>query len=153
MEIIEYKSIYREAFKKLNIEWLEKYFVVEPIDHTLLSDPENEIISKGGLIYLVRLDNKIVGTVALLKVNNKIYELSKMAITDKYQGKGIGKKLLYYCIDKVKNLKASKIILYSNTKLIPAIELYKKCGFIEVYLDSSEYERANIKMELSLNHE
>jgi len=152
MEIIEYKSEYMDDFKNLNIEWLEKYFVVEPIDHVLLSNPENEIINKGGFIYLVLLDSIVVGTVALLKVDNSIYELSKMAVTEKYQGKGIGKKLLNYCIEKGKKINAEKLILYSNTILTPAIELYKKSGFVEIELDTNEYKRSNIKMELKINH-
>ena len=153
MKIIEYTGKYRDDFKNLNLEWLEKYFEVEPVDYTLLSDPENQIIKKGGYIYLARQDNTTIGTVALLKKNASTYELSKMAVTENFQGKGIGKKLLDYCIDVLKVMNVEKLILYSNSKLIPAIELYKKRGFKEIDLDSSDYKRANIKMEFDLTHE
>jgi ribosomal protein S18 acetylase RimI-like enzyme len=150
MEIIDYTNDYREVFKNLNLEWLEKYFEVEPIDHALLSDPEKNIIDNGGFIFLARYDNTIVGTVALLKINEVTFELSKMAVTEKLQGLGIGKALLAHCIHTLKSLNKEKLILYSNTILTAAIELYKKFGFIEVELDNSEYKRSNIKMELEL---
>ena len=150
IEIIEYSEIYKDHIKQLNYEWLEKYFRVEPDDVVQLSDPENEIINKGGLIYYALADKQIVGTVALIKIEDSTYELGKMAVTVRYQGQGIGKKLLKYCIEKVKSMDADKLILYSNTKLVSAIELYKKHGFYEVDMDQTHYERANIKMELIL---
>ena len=52
---------------------------------------------------------------------------------------------------EVKKLQATKLILYSNTKLHPAIHLYKKYGFKEVPLANPESKRANIKMEINLN--
>jgi ribosomal protein S18 acetylase RimI-like enzyme len=44
---------------------------------------------------------------------------------------------------------ALSILLYSSTKLIPAIALYRKLGFVEVPLDGP-YKRSDIKMELKL---
>ncbi|MGD1043711.1 MAG: GNAT family N-acetyltransferase [Bacteroidota bacterium] len=150
MEILEYKNEFKEHIKKLNIEWLEKYFSIEPNDIVQLSDPENEIINKGGFIYYASVDNKIVGTVTLIKIENSIYELGKMAVTEKYQGTGIGRKLLEHCIAKAKSIGIDKLILYSNTKLVHAIKLYKKYGFVGSVMDKTHYKRANIKMELKI---
>ena len=44
---------------QLNIAWLQKYFVVEPIDHEMLSDPEKFIIDKGGLFFLRKSVKKL----------------------------------------------------------------------------------------------
>lgn len=151
IEIIPYSSTYKEAIKLLNVEWLEKYFFVEPNDVISLSNPEEEILNKGGFIYYAKLNNQIVGTASLLKVNNTIFELSKMAVTETAKGKGIGKLLMEHCIHeaKIKNIKT--LILFSNTKLTPAITLYKKFGFKEIPLETGKYLRANIKMQLDLN--
>jgi ribosomal protein S18 acetylase RimI-like enzyme len=73
-----------------------------------------------------------------------------MAVWEKYQGQKIGNRLMEFCIEKAKELKADKLILYSNTMLGPAIHLYKKYGFIEVPITKSGYIRSNIKMELGL---
>ena len=71
-----------------------------------------------------------------------------MAVDEKYRGQKIGKALGEAAVEKAKTLGAHKIILYSNTILIPAVELYRKLGFVEVPVDGP-YKRSNIKMELS----
>jgi hypothetical protein len=38
--------------KTLNIEWLSKYFKIEPKDELVLSNPQEEIIDKGGMIFM-----------------------------------------------------------------------------------------------------
>ncbi|HEV2830755.1 MAG TPA: GNAT family N-acetyltransferase [Hanamia sp.] len=151
IKIIEFSDEYAKFFTSLNIAWLEKYFVVEPMDHEMLSEPKKFIIDKGGYIFFAKVDDEIAGTFALIKVKDGIYELSKMAVEEHFIGKKIGNRMLEFCLDEAKKLKADKIILYSNTKLQPAIHLYKKFGFKEVALDHSEYERANIKMEIDIH--
>ena len=130
-------------------EWLQKYFSVERGDVTSLSNPKREIIDKGGYAFFVLIGKEVVGTASLLKVKNTIFELGKMAVTEKYQGKKIGQKLMGHCIEKAKELKLKSVILYSNSKLAPALNLYFKSGFRVVPMeDPAPYKRSNIKMEL-----
>jgi ribosomal protein S18 acetylase RimI-like enzyme len=147
VEIIPFSSDLKEPIKTLNIEWLKKYFVVEPRDEITLSDPQGEIIDKGGMIFYAKYKDQIVGTVSLLKVNETTFELSKMAVTDGLQGLGIGQKLLLHCLNVAEHKGIRKLILFSNRKLLAAIHLYEKFGFIEVPLDEEIYKRADIKME------
>ena len=146
VQIIDFTEENKEAIKTLNIEWLEKYFRVEPSDVIQLSDPVGEIIDKGGIIFYAKYDGTIVGSAALMKINDKRYELAKMAVTETAQGLGIGKALMDHCMLLASQLSAETLVLYSNTKLAPAIHLYRKYGFVEVPLDVVHYERANIKM-------
>jgi DNA-binding MarR family transcriptional regulator/N-acetylglutamate synthase-like GNAT family acetyltransferase len=150
--IIEYNDELKQYFKNLNYEWLRKYFSIEPIDEEYLSNPKKEIIDKGGHIYYAKTKDAIIGSAALLKINSETYELSKMAVTEKYQHKGVGKKLMEACIKKAKDMGLKKIVLYSSTKLPPALNLYYKVGFRVVALeDNNPYQRTNIKMEMILN--
>ena len=137
-------------FYNLNIEWLETYFYVEDHDKKVLNNPKKYIIDKGGVILFVLLDNAVIGTVALMPTLSKdIYELTKMAIKPNLRGKKIGQKLMTKVLKLAKVKKINKLILYSNSKLINAIHLYKKFNFKEIDVDKySPYERANIKMEL-----
>lgn len=151
IEIVDYTEDYREAIKNLNYEWLQKYFRVEEGDVISLSNPKQEIIDKGGFIFYAKWKGEIVGTASLLKVSNSVFELGKMAVTEKVRGQQIGTKLLEHCLTVSKQKQISKLILYSNTKLSAAIHLYKKYGFKEVPLESGHYERADIKMEKVLN--
>ena len=145
--IIPFRQDLAFYFKSLNVAWLEKYFYVEPIDELMLSNPEEQIIDKGGQIYFVLVGTEVVGTAALLKTADHEFELGKMAVDEKSRGNKVGNQLLVHCINESKRLGAKKIHLYSNTILKPAIHLYRKYGFVEVPILEVEYERSDIKME------
>ncbi|MDI5888646.1 MAG: GNAT family N-acetyltransferase [Flavobacterium sp.] len=147
VEIIPFSTALKEPIKTLNLEWLKKYFKVEPKDEIVLSDPQGQIIDKGGMIFYAKYNDAIVGTVSLMKIDSTTYELSKMAVTDGVQGLGVGKKLMLHCLAVAEAKGIEKLILYSNRRLLPAIHLYEKFGFVEVPLEGGVYERADIKME------
>lgn len=150
VEIIPFSSDLKGPIKILNIEWLKKYFRVEEKDELVLSNPQEEIIDKGGMIFYARSNNEILGTASLMKIDDITFELSKMAVSDKAQGLGIGNKLLVHCLAVAEENNIKKLVLYSNRILLPAIHLYEKFGFVEVSLGNISYERANIKMEKTI---
>ena len=150
IEIIDYSGEYANDFKLLNLEWLNKYNVLEDYDMKIISDPQSTILDDGGFIYLAKDGNKIVGTAGLANEGDSIYELVKMAVTPEYQGRGISKLLLEKCLAKAKELNAKKILLYSNSQLQRAISLYKKYGFVHIDASDSPLLTADIKMELVL---
>jgi DNA-binding MarR family transcriptional regulator/N-acetylglutamate synthase-like GNAT family acetyltransferase len=152
VKIITYRNEYRDIFRDLNYEWLEKYFVIEDEDRKILGNPEGEIINRGGEIFFAKDNNQIIGTAALIKYDSATYELAKMAVTEKAQGRQIGKKLAEAVIQKAKDNNADVLFLESNTKLTPAMNLYRKLGFVQVEQNNvSKYARSTIKMELKLN--
>ena len=151
VEIIPYSPDLKEHIKNLNIEWLQKYFRVEKKDELVLSNPQEEIIDKGGMIFYAKYNDEIIGTVSLMKIDDVTFELSKMAVSDKAQGLGIGNKLLVHSITVAEENNIKKLLLYSNRILLPALHLYKKFGFVEVPLGNVNYERADIKMEKTIS--
>lgn len=146
VSVENFRPEYREDFKNLNVEWLEKYFEVEEHDLEQLENPE-EILENGGHIFFANLEGKNVGTVTLIKENDKEFELAKMAVTESAKGNGIGNILMEHSISEAKRLGAEKLILLSNRSLMPAITLYEKFGFVEVPITNNPYARGNIKME------
>lgn len=153
VEIIDFHKTHSQNFYDLNIEWLKTYFYVEPFDEEVLSKPKKYIINKGGHIFFAKIDNKIVGTVALMPTETKgVLELTKMAVSPEERGKKIGQKILKYCIDFSKENGIEALLLYSSTKLKNAIYLYRKYGFKELSLEeNSPYKRSDIKMLLTFN--
>jgi len=149
-EIINFSSKYKNELKRLNYEWLEKYFYVEKNDKKVLSNPQKYIIDKGGFVFYAKIEDEIVGSAALMKISDEVFELGKMAVTEKFQGLGIGKKLLEYSLNFTKENKIKKVILFTDSKLKSAISLYEKYGFKEVEFESGVYERGDVKMEKSL---
>lgn len=152
IEIFPYDPQYADKFKELNTAWLEKYFWVEPHDEEVLGKPEKYILSPGGNIFFVREHEEIIGTVALMKIDEGVFELTKMAVTPKAQGKKIGQKLMQYTLDFARKQGWKTLIIYSNRKLENAIYIYKKFGFIEIPIeDNNPYARGDIKMKLRLS--
>lgn len=147
VEIIPFSSDLKDHIKTLNLAWLTKYFRVEEKDELVLSNPQEEIINKGGFIFYAKNNNEILGTASLMKIDDITFELSKMAVSDKAQGSGIGNKLLDHCLAVAQENNIKRLILYSNRILLPAIHLYEKFGFTEIVLEEGLYERADIKME------
>ncbi|MFM7426033.1 MAG: GNAT family N-acetyltransferase [Elainella sp.] len=150
VEIIDYAPEFQTEFRRLNVEWIQKYFKLEAADEQSLNHPEAKILQPGGHIYLARCEDQIVGTCALIKQTADSYELAKMAVTEAAQGKGIGWLLGQAAIAKARELGAKTLFLESNTVLAPAIGLYQKLGFRRVTGKPSPYERCNIQMELQL---
>ncbi len=148
--IIEYEDQYQAAFRELNMEWLDYCNLTETHDLQILDGPRGTILERGGVIYLAKCDDQIVGSVALMKEHDDVYELAKMAVTKEYQKMGISKLLLEKCIEKAKDLKANKITLFSNHQLKAALGLYEKYGFQHVPVLDSPFLTADVKMELIL---
>lgn len=148
IEMIPYSEENQKYFTELNVLWVEKYFVMEEHDKEVLYNPKEHILDKGGFIYFAKTADTTVGTFAFIPAEKGVYELSKMTVDEAFRGKKIANKMLEFCLEEAKRLNMSKIILYSNTILQPAIHLYKKFGFREIPLGNSEYERSDIKMEI-----
>ena len=149
VEIISYQKKYRQAFASLNYEWLEKFFEVEDYDKQVLENPEEKIINAGGAIFFAVEDGVAVGTVAMILRGEGVFELSKMGVTESFQGKQLGSMLIERCLSFAREVGASRVFLDSNRKLLPALSLYRKMGFIEIDVDpNTPYARCNIRMEL-----
>jgi N-acetylglutamate synthase-like GNAT family acetyltransferase len=150
VKIISYNPKYKSDFIRLNTAWLEEYFYVEPHDVATFENIEKDIIEYGGEIFFCLVNNEIAGTVAMIKVNEDIFELAKMAVDKKYQGLKLSHTLMEACIGFAKEKRIKKIMLMSSTKLDTALHLYRKYNFVEVPLGETDYARADIQMELTL---
>ena len=147
VEIIPYEPRYRADFKRLNLEWLERYFRVEPIDVVVLSKPD-AILRKGGFVLLARLRKRIIGTCAVLHDSGQRHELSKMAVTAACQGLGIGRRLLVAALEAFEARGGGDLFLETNSALKPAIALYESMGFVHAPRPAgpAHYDRADVYM-------
>jgi GNAT superfamily N-acetyltransferase len=150
INIIDYTPIYQESFKALNVEWISQFWELEDPDLNALDSPDDYILNKGGVIMIALYDDVSVGCCALIKIDECTYELAKMAVSPKVQGKGIGILLGKKIIEKAKKIGAKRLFLESNTRLEPAINLYLKLGFVHIKGETSPYNRCNVQMELCL---
>ncbi len=150
IQIIDYSPKFHNDFKRLNYEWIEKYFEIEDADRDSLDCPEEKILNPGGYICMALSNAEVVGTCALIKADDDAYELAKMAVAENFRGNGIGWLLGKAAIEKARELGAKTIFLESNTVLKPAIGLYQRLGFQKTVRQPSPYARCNIQMELAI---
>lgn len=155
IEILPYEPRFRQTFYELNKEWITRYFEIEEADLRAMEHPQEYILDKGGFIFVGCYKGEPVGVCALLKRDDPVYpyELAKLAVSPKAQGLGIGVKLCQAVVDKARELGAAKLFLESNTRLHPAIHIYRKVGFKELPHRHSEYKRADIWMEADLQND
>lgn len=151
--IVAYTPRWRADFARLNLEWLQRWFVVEPIDREVLGDPETHLLAGGGRVLFAiarEADGRehAVGTVALLHEGDGVYELTKMAVSPDLRGSGIGRQLMVAALDTFRALGGRELFLESSSKLSPALALYESVGFRHhpAPRPGSHYTRADVYM-------
>lgn len=157
VRIVGFDPRWRADFARLNLEWLRRWFVVEPFDEEVLGDPERHILADGGrvLFALVGGDgsgddgaSRAVGTVALRHAGDGVYELTKMAVEPDLRGAGIGRALLDAAIDAYRGLGGRELYLESSSVLEAALRMYESAGFVHhpAPRPGSHYARADVHM-------
>jgi ribosomal protein S18 acetylase RimI-like enzyme len=148
--IIDYKNEHQPWFEKFNRDWIEADFEMEPLDEYVLRNPEEAILQKGGAILMALYDGQPAGTVGLRKVTDTVFEFTKMAVDKNFRRKGIAEAISLASLEKAKQLGATDVILYTNTKSVAAIRLYEKLGFTHLPLEPGVYKRADVKMMINV---
>lgn len=141
------------AFRTLNEEWITQYFTLEAKDRETLNDPVHSILLKGGDIFMAYTASEAAGCVALIPMQDGVYELSKMAVSPHLRGRGLGRRLLQHAIAQARSIGAKSLFLGSNTRLKNAVHLYESVGFRHVKPESlppMPYSRADVFMEMPL---
>ncbi len=148
LEIVDFEPGLAADFERLNREWLEALFTVEPIDARVIRDPQRYVIDPGGQILFARQGGAIVGTVALKYEGDGRYELTKMAVTVAARGLGAGRRLGEAAVDRYRELGGTSLYLESHSSLAPALALYESLGFRHSPRPApSEYARSDVYME------
>jgi len=142
-------------FRRLNREWIMRYFALEPKDEAALDDPRSVILDRGGRIFLAVRHGETVGCCALLAMGPGELEVAKMAVTESCQRAGVGRRLLETVVREARAWGATRLYLETNHTLAPAIRLYESVGFRHLppeRIVPSPYARADVFMELDLKH-
>jgi putative acetyltransferase len=149
VQILDYSPAFNADFKRLNDEWMTAYFGKSTDNH--LDRPET-IVENGGYILFAQYKGQIVGTCAILKESNKVFEIADMSVTPEFRGQNIGKQMLSEAIERVRKANAREIYVVTSSKLTISLEMFKTYGFRETGFDAelSIYDATDIKMTLNL---
>ena len=151
IEFLPYSDKLAKYFLTINQQWIEDMFSMEAADTAMLTDPYHYVIKPGGKIWFARHPQLgVVGTCALLKKEEGVYELTKMGVTANARGLKVGEPLLQYVIAQAKQMKMSCLFLLTNKKCQAAIHLYEKNGFAHseeiMQRFGAAYERCDVAM-------
>jgi GNAT superfamily N-acetyltransferase len=150
LRIVPFRADHAAAFRDLNLAWIRHYFTVEERDARDLGDPENYILAPGGYIFMAELSGAAVGTCALMREEEGVFELAKMTVAESARGLGVGRALGDAALAHARAIGARRVELLTNSSLVPAITLYHALGFVDVPLGETEYGRADVRMVLDL---
>src|SRR3569623_1621518 len=146
LRIVPYRAEHAAAFRDLNLDWIRKYFAVEPGDTRELGDPDAYIIAPGGYIFMAEHNDVAVGTCALMREEGGVFKLAKMTVSESVRGLGVGRALGEAAVTCARVVGARRIELFTNSSLTPAINLYRALGFVDVPVGKTEFVRADRHM-------
>jgi putative acetyltransferase len=121
------------AAKELFVEyatWLNIDLCFQDFNKELLTIATTYAAEAGGIV-LCKNNNDFIGCAAIRKISTTCCELKRMWVKPAFQKMGIGEKLLQECIALAKQNNYTEIKLDTLKRLVPAIQLYKKYGFVE----------------------
>lgn len=149
--VVPFRQDLAPAFRRLNLDWIERLFRVEAADLKVLDDPEAAIVARGGMIFFALDGETPIGTVAMIPAGAGRFELAKMAVATTHQRRGIGEMLGAAAIAWAREAGARLVCLETNTRLDNAIRLYQRLGFRQAeHPHGSDYSRCNFYMELPI---
>ncbi len=144
LEIVAYEACYQADFFALNEAWIAPNFGMEQEDIDFLSNPEREILDKGGKIWMAVYNGQVVGSCGLFKMDAATYEMIRVAVNPAFQGLQIGKRLIVHAIDWAKaQPECTQIILESSSQPVnaKAVSMYERLGFTH-YTPKPEHRSA-----------
>ena len=95
-----------------------------------LQDLQNVYFDNNGAFFIAQLDSKIIGSVAVSKIDDEKCELRKLYVLKEHRSQGFGQILLDKAIDFALSNGYKKMELEVSKKHKQAIELYEKTGFV-----------------------
>jgi len=151
LTVREYDDTLADAFHRINAEWISDMFRLEENDVQILTRPRELIVDRGGVILFVEAEGLgVVGTCALIRIEEGVYELTKMGVLESARGRKAGEFLLAATLERARTMGIETLYLLTNSRCAPAIHLYEKLGFVhdaeikERY--AARYERCDVAM-------
>ncbi|MGZ1542147.1 GNAT family N-acetyltransferase [Staphylococcus argenteus] len=135
INVIEYNRSYHEELIGfiLSIQKNEFNINIDRNDQPDLENIEQNYLNNGGQFWLAINDQqKIIGTIGLIKLDNNKSALKKMFVDENYRNLKVGKKLLDIVVTTCKENNIDGIYLGTIDKFISAQYFYSKNGFCEI---------------------
>ena len=109
----------------------------------------NDIANAFEAFYCLVDEEKVIGTVALKKIDAYTVELKALYLDKAYRGQHLGTRLIKAAIDEARARGFKVMVLDSMSKYQEALRLYEKCGFRNTErFNDNVYADVFMKLEL-----
>ena len=122
---------YNDSFKQGVFDFTDSCFreIGKKFEPTGRHGFYNDIENVFEVFYCLTVNGKVIGTVALKKIDDSTVELKALYLDSEYRGKGLGSRLMDKAIDEAKTRGYKSIVLDSMSEYKDALRLYEKYGF------------------------
>ena len=145
-EIGQARELFKEYADGLGIDLCFQNFEKE------LAQLPGDYAPPDGRLMLAFYRGELAGCVALRKINERVCEMKRLFVRDRFRGKGLGRYLLEAIINEAKQIGYKRIRLDTlPPKMNAAIALYRSYGFTEIDPYCNNPVPGAMFMELSFN--
>jgi GNAT superfamily N-acetyltransferase len=130
LTIRPFQATDQNATRQLVLAGLGEHFGY--IDETMnpdLDDIQGHYVDLGHQFVLAEINGHLIGTGALIEEDAQTGRLVRMSVDANYRGRGIGKTLVRYLVEKAKERGYTRVLTETNDDWYDAIGLYRACGF------------------------
>jgi len=129
--VLDYKPSLKKYFYELAGNWLLEVLngTLEEEDKFTLHNPDQAYLLDGGFVFYALHNKKVVGCVALKRLDEDSFEFAKLFIDKEARNSGIATKLIERCITRCKENSARQLWLQTTMRMPEAHKLYYKLGF------------------------
>jgi ribosomal protein S18 acetylase RimI-like enzyme len=92
-------------------------------------------LNNGLKMYGYKIDEKIISCAGYTYYNDQIYLIERLATLPEYRNLGIGKKMMKFIENKIKNNGGKIVEIHVTDKNTVLREWYKKQGYIEIRIE------------------
>jgi N-acetylglutamate synthase-like GNAT family acetyltransferase len=152
LKFISFTPPLAKHFKAINEQWISEMFQMEALDTDILQYPQQRVIEPGGHIWFAQHASLgVIGTCAIVKKAEGVFELTKMGVLQQARGLKAGERLLRHVLAESEKMSIKCLFLLTNIKCAAAIHLYEKNGFTHdtniMTQYGSAYKRCNVAMQ------
>ncbi|MEK7171991.1 MAG: GNAT family N-acetyltransferase [Patescibacteria group bacterium] len=149
--IIPYQKKKRTEVKKFVLNVLSEFgFSYNRRADFDLSEIDKYYSKTNRSIFLLYIDkNKILGTIALKKLDKDTAELKRFYVANEYRGQSIGRQLHSEVLKYAQVFKYKKIILNTTPNMLRAIEFYKRAGYKRLRQQAKNLEQVYFQLDVS----
>jgi N-acetylglutamate synthase-like GNAT family acetyltransferase/predicted transcriptional regulator len=131
VQVLDYKPSLKKDFYGIAGPWLLEVLKgkLEKEDELTLHNPDEAYLLKGGFVFFALHDKKVVGCVALKRLDEDTFEFAKLFVKNQSRNLGIATRLIERCITRCRENGAKQLWLQTTLAMPEAHKLYYKLGF------------------------